>query len=232
MSDIELGKYNESIALLKDYGKEKDFVVLKKILLRAYIRSGDNSSADDILPNISLEESSNSWLEVYLFAAKEFIWMGNKNLANIYLDKIIKAVNEIEGPLDVRLSKIRAESLFFREDYAASEKVLEKLLSSNPELIYFNSLLAIVYQKSGKTSQANLRLKALENLREDYQYGNVDYALAQYYAKVSDEENTINFLKKAIVEGHWFETGSFQNDPLLKTYFDTESFKQILTSRH
>ena len=232
MSDIELGKYNEAIALLKDYGKEKDFVVLKKILLRAYIRSGDNSSADDILPNISLEESSNSWLEVYLFAAKEFIWMGNKKLANIYLDKIIKAVNEIEGPLDVRLSKIRAESLFFREDYEASEEVLEKLLSSSPELIYFNSLLAIVYQKSGKISQANSRLKVLENLRKDYQYGNLDYALAQYYASVSDEEKTINFLNKAIAEGHWFETGSFQNDPLLKAYFETEFFQQILTLRH
>jgi len=86
-----------------------------------------------------------------------------------------------------------AESLYFREEYQQAEKVLEKLLLANPELIFQNSLQAIVYQKSGKTSRANSRLKVLEELRENYQYGDVDYALAQYYANVSDEENTIKF---------------------------------------
>lgn len=232
MADIELGKYTDAIALLRDYGKEKGFVVLKNILLRAYIRSEDYTTAEEILANVPLTTSTITWLDAYLFAAKELLWMGNKKLANIYLDKIISVINEIEVPLEIKLSKIKAESLFFREDYKASEKVLEKLLSINPKLIYFNSLLAIVYHKSGKTSQANSRLKVLEDLRQDYQFGDVDYALAQYYANVSDEENTIKFLTKAIAEGHWFETGSFQNDPLLKAYFGTEAFDRILKFWH
>jgi len=125
-----------------------------------------------------------------------------------------------------------AESLYFREEYQQAEKVLEKLLLANPELIFQNSLLAIVYQKSGKTSRANSRLKALEELRKDYQYGDVDYALAQYYANVSDEKNTIKFLMKSIAAGHWYETCSFQNDPIFKAFFETEAFDRILKFWH
>jgi len=232
MADIEFKRYKEAIALLKDFADEKELIKLKNVLLRAYIRSENYQAADDLLASVPFTTSEDQWMYVNLFAAKEFIWMDKQNLANKYLDKIINELGKNKENVGEDLQKLLAESLFYREDYVGSEEILEQLLNSDPELISFNALLAIVHQKNGNKPAALERLQALEDLREDYQYGNIDYALAQYYASVSDDENTIKYLMKAIAQGHWYETGSFQNDPLFKSYFETTAFKRILKFWH
>jgi hypothetical protein len=232
MADIEFKRYEKAIALLKDFANEKELITLKNVLLRAYVRSENNQAADDLLASVPFTTSGNQWMYVNLFAAKEFIWMDKQNLANKYLDSIISELIKNEGDLGEDLQKLLAESLFYREDYAESEEVLKRILNSDPKLITINALLAIVHQKNNNKPAALDRLQALEDLREDYQYGNIDYALAQYYASVSDDENTIKYLMKAIAEGHWYETGSFQNDPLFKAYFETPAFKRVLKFWH
>ncbi len=234
LADIDRKRYDEVIGLLEGFKDEKDedFTVLKKILLRAYIRAARYPLADNLLSDIKLESTSDGkWMDIYLFAAKEFIWADKQVLANIYLDNIIKVGSDKEPIPDDELY-IMAESLFYRQDYQGARPYLERLLESYPELIDQHALLAIAYQKSGDTAKANNKLQQLEDLRTDYQLGEVDYGLALYHASVNDEDKAIQFLIKAISDGHWFETATFHNDPLLKPYFETDSFKLILTSRH
>lgn len=231
MADIQRARYEDAISLLKDFADEKDYSILKKVLLRAYIRAGKYPAADDVLSSTQLKSGENEWLDIYLFAAKEFIWTDKQDLANIYLDKIISAVKEFRS-VPENLLLVFAESLFYRGEYLEAAGVLEGLLESYPGLIDYHALLAIAYQKSGKTDQALDKLEELENLRADYQLGEVDYGLAQYYATISDDTNTIKYLLRAIADGHWYETSTFQNDPLLRTYFDTDGFKRILTFWH
>lgn len=232
MADIEFKRYEEAIALLEDFASEKEYIKLKILLLRAYIRAENYTAADDLLTKVIFTTEGNDWMDVYLFAAKELVWMDKQNLANIYLDKIINELQSKNEDIGDKLQKTLAESLFYRQDFAAAEKALEKILDANPDLIDYHALLAIAYQKNDNKSQALARLQILEALRQDYQYGDLDYALARYYASISDEENTIKYLMKAIADGHWYETGSFQNDPLFKAYFQTEGFKNILKFWH
>lgn len=242
LADIERKRYKSAISLLKFAVETDDFSVLKKVLLRAYIRAGKYAMADDVLSNLQLptgeresereRERERKWVDIHLSAAKEFIWADKKDMANIHLDKIINYVDNILESIPADLVHFFAESLFYQGNYEDAAMLLESLLESYPGLIDYHALLAIAYQKSGKTSKATAKLVELENLRGDFQLGEVDYGLAQYYASISDDNNTIKYLWQAIDDGHWYETWTFQNDPLLKAYFETKSFQEILTSRH
>ena len=171
-------------------------------------------------------------MDIYLFAAKEFILAGNKILANNYLDKIIDGITA-HGMADSKEKQILlAESLYYREKYLQAETILEELLTEDPSLITQTALLAVVYHKNGKPAKAVAQINNLEGLRANYQYGTISYALAQYYAAVADEKNAIDYLTKAVAEGHWYETSAFQNDPFFKAYLQTDKFKRVLSYWH
>ena len=72
-------------------------------------------------------------------------------------------------------------------------------------------------------------LRALDNQRGDYQYGRVDYGMAQYYAAVGQEDKAMDHLLKAVAAGKRFTPDAFKNDVHFKPYLDKEAFKQVLT---
>jgi hypothetical protein len=65
-------------------------------------------------------------------------------------------------------------------------------------------------------------------MRADYQFGSVDYALARYYASLSDEEQALGYLLKAVAAGRWYAPDSFQNDPFFTDYLETNTFQRIM----
>lgn len=231
LSDIELKKYDDAIALLDDFSNLKGYAMLKKVLLRAYIKSGNMAEAQQTLSTILLTNSK-EWMGIYLFAAKEFLIMDNKELANQYLDKIIDGIDATGNVNSNEKQEVLAESLVLREKYDRAEVLLEELLKENNALIPQTALLAIVYQKNGKPTKEDVQVKKLEGLKSSYQYGNVSYALAQYYAGISRDKRAMDYLTKAVAEGHWYETSSFQNDPFFKAYLQTDAFKRVLTFWH
>ena len=68
----------------------------------------------------------------------------------------------------------------------------------------------------------------MNTLRASYQFGEIDYGIAQYYATINDKENTFDYLRKAVASGWWFTTTSFQNDPHFLIYKDSQEFNDIL----
>ncbi len=231
LADIELKKYDEAIALLDGFSDLKGYAMLKKVLLRAYIKSANNESAQKLLSRIMLTNPQ-EWMDIYLFTSKEYVIQDNKELANQYLDKIIAALVSAGTTNSRERQIVFAEALFLREKYPEAEAVLEELLKEDPSLIPQTALLAIVYQKNGRLTNAENQLKHLQAIKAKYLYGSVSYALAQYYAAIADEENAMNYLVRAVAEGHWYETSAFQNDPFFKAYLQSEGFKRILTFWH
>ncbi len=228
LSAIELKQYKEAIALLDNFSNLKGYAMLKKVLLRAHIKSANYETAQKLLSTI-LFTNSQDWMDIYLFAAKEFILGENKVLAQQYLDQIIDGITAADQTKSLEKQLVLAEALFLREKYSQAEVILEEVLMNAPSLIPQTALLAIVYQKNDKRTEAEGQIKDLEGLKTEYQYGSVSYALAQYYAAMSDEKKAMDYLIKSVAEGHWYETSSFQNDPFFKTYLQTEGFKRVLS---
>jgi hypothetical protein len=81
-------------------------------------------------------------------------------------------------------------------------------------------------------TKANQTLSDLEALRQDFQYGSLDYALGQYYALTNDPENTQKYLLKSVASGYWFTNNSFQNDAHFKNIKSESYFKEILNFWH
>ncbi len=232
MADIERKRYDDAIKLLSDFATQEGFSVLKKVLLRAYIRAGKYASADDVLSKLPSKPGDNQWIDIHLSAAKDFTWADKKDMAKIYLDKIIETAEEGWKSIPDEKVYLFAETMFYREKYQEAAILLERLLESYPGLIDYHAMLAIAYQKSGQTTKAEVKLDELEDMRAGFQLGEVDYGLAQYYASISDEKNTFKYLWQAIYDGHWYETWTFQNDPLMRPYFETGDFKLILKKWH
>lgn len=236
LADIEFKKYKDVIDQLSQFSNAQGLLKLKKILIRAHIKTGDFAKADKILKDIQINIQASAkeydWLELFLFNAKDLLLQDERNLANVYFDKIIEEVQEAPDSIKTKNKEIVAESLFFKGAYEGAETLLEEVLAEQPQLIEQNAMLAIAYQRNGKTNEAKRQLANLEGLRAKYQYGSVDYALAQYFAAIGDDQNTFNHLKKAVAAGQWYGPNSFQNDPLLKSYSKKDDFLKIMNYSH
>lgn len=231
LADIELQRYDQAIALLSPFAKEGGYYSLKEILLKAHVKAGNKVEIDRLLDDFQLILEEDDWIKLSFYSAKQFLLLKDGETANLLLDIAIEAIkNPKDGALQKR--KLLAEGLFLRANYQEAETVLEDVLRSDPESIFFTTLLAIAYAENGKQNQAQVKINALEMLRADYQYGAVDYALAQYYAAIDDEEQAIRHLLKAVAAGRWYAPESFQDDPLFLAYFETEAFERVMNFWH
>ncbi|MGB5371861.1 MAG: adenylate/guanylate cyclase domain-containing protein [Flavobacteriaceae bacterium] len=228
LADIELQKYSEAIELLSPFENENEYKKLKKVLIRAHIKLGNLAVADSLISNLQLTMKEQDWMEITLFNARDLMLQDQGKRSRFFLDKIIKAIQASPNSEDVAYQQMLAECLFLSEAYVQAQTVLGKLLRTHPDLTYHTVLLAICNQKNGEIPEAGKQLEHLESLRGAYQYGSVDYAFAQYYAAIGDENNMIKNLIRAVAAGRWYDTTSFQNDPLLQKYISTPPFNNIM----
>ena len=88
------------------------------------------------------------------------------------------------------------------------------------------------YNKNGEIKKAETLLKQIDKMRSDYQYGDVDYSMARYFANAGDENKTMEYLLNAVAAGKRFNPDDFQHDILFKPYVGTEAFNLIMNYWH
>ncbi len=237
MAQIELGKPLEAVALLTDPAKLnfEDIWILKKILIRAHIRAGNYDAALGLLNALIAPEENPALLpELMLSAAKDFLREGETPTASGILDKAVdgflkKEVRDYSSALsDYRLG----ESFFYKGSYAEALPYLENGYQSDSLDFNYGALYAISLQKTGQEDKAALLLRAMNERKAEFQFGELYYSLAQYYAATGQDEACLDNLLKAIADGHWYETDGYQNDPLLQPYFNTDGFRKAMTYWH
>ena len=102
------------------------------------------------------------------------------------------------------------------------------MYSQEPENSDVLVKLAISNQKIGKVADAEKNLNTLENLRADHQFGEIDYALGQYYAATDNETELYKHLLKAAANGHLYHWKFFKNDPQFIDYNKTKAFEEVM----
>ena len=225
-ADIELGNYKEAIDILNEVNKSLDSFYLKKTLLTAYVRSGDTSSVERILRDLKMSSSDYKLKDAYLFTGKEFIMMDQKEKADVYLDRIIQM-----GSME-KNDENYALALYFKGDmHNAVEKLLplDQMDPENPDII---TKLAIAYSLIDDQQKVDKYLKDLQRLSTDYQFGEIDYAFAQYYAAVDDKEMMLKHLLKAVSKGLRFKNDTYHNDPHFVKYKNESGFQKVLQFWH
>ena len=229
LSDLETGNPGKAIELLEPFAKTKDNKMLKEVLVRAYIKSGKpNEIITDLISNFQRTSGQRQWQELSLYTGKEFLFKEENELANAYFDPLIKSLDKEDVANEDNL-RLLAFAHFYKENYQKAEGYLESLLKLNPRRkIAYYSALAISYQKNNKPKKAEAVLKKLHEERNAYDYGHIDYALAQYYATISDDVRAIEYLFRAVTAGKWYTPDAYHNDRFFKPYLGSKEFNEIL----
>ena len=220
LADVQLEKYDRAITLSQKILNEVDSELLKKPLISAMIRSSRNADLNEFLYQQELILAPQQLHELYILAGKEYLLKYDKPSADIYLNKAKILDNRL---LD---KTFLAETLFYLRDYHQSESEYKMLFENDPGNIDILGKLILSNFMAGDTREAEKNSQALEQLRGKYQFGEIAYVLAQYYALAQEEDKMYRQLLKSIAEGHLFLSSTFQNDPIFRDYLNTEKFQQ------
>jgi len=222
MADIQLEKYDEAITLLTETIKKIDEFYLNKPLASAYIRSEKDTELDKLVAHVELTADKEDLNILYQFIGAEYLLKKNKELANKYFNKIIQN-NLLEKNSSL------AEAYYFTEDYKNAALIYQDLYDTDPEDLTYTSRLASCLTKNHKIEEGANMIQKLEGLRADYQYGEVDYLIAQHHAVTGNEDQVFESLLKSISKGNYYTISSFQNDPHFTKYLGNIKFESILT---
>lgn len=225
-ADIELKRYSKVIDLLNPFSEGVSHVFLKKPLITAYIKNGDIQVADEILGRFELATEPEIWKELFIYEGKMFLLVGEEDKANEYFNKII------ETEATEKTMVYHADALYYMKDYAKAEEVLEEIYKKDPKNSDALTKLAISKLKNNKPEEATSFINQLDNLREEYQFGAIDYRWALYYAALNDINKVRRHLYHAVAAGKRYHANNFQNDPELASYFNSDSFKSLLKFWH
>lgn len=215
-SHISLGQYQEVLNL----PYEKKFYEDPYIV--ALVRLG---KLNELNAYLSLKEARATKTQVEkarLLAAKQFLILRSEN-ARHFLQTILTGEGDVLKRIDAAI---------WLEEFSIAKKEALIALKLYPEKIQVTFQLALIAQKLGDEKLAIEMLERLEGLRKPYQYGSVDYAFAQYYASIGNQELMTEFLLKAVASGAFFTLHNFQNDPYFMNYRETESFKHAMSFWH
>ncbi len=222
-ADIELKRYQQVIDSLPPITNTIESGFVKEPLIMAYVRSGNIDALNEQFERWNLSmENKKELIDLYFIAGNEFLLVNDLDNATAYFDKVINSPESIKGPTDM------ANSYYFKQDYKTAQNLLENIHTNKPNNIDVVVKLAISNYKNGNTSRADQFIKSLDGLRTDFQFGQVDYGMAQYYAVLNDEKKALEYLLKAVASGRWFTTTTFQNDPHFLNFKDKEEFRRIL----
>ncbi len=229
MSNLELGEVEETIELLQPFARAAGLHRIKTPLIKAHVMAGNLKEVNEIMEIIRLLDEVEFWEESMLNTSLELLKKGYRSEAETFLKQLLAFYDEKGDSLTGEQKELRAQAFFYLEDYEKTESALEEILKKDSENHTLLALLAISQFKNGQPEEAEKTLSMLNEGRSKFQFGNVDYAMAQYYAAIGEEQTAMDFLLKAVASGKRFTSVTFQNDLLLQPYLNTPAFDKIAT---
>jgi len=222
MADVELKNYTGAIKLLSEIPLTKNNVYLFNPLIAAYIRSGKIKSLNNLLDAVKLKTTFTNWQSSYYFTAKELLLQNRNKLATTYFNELIKSYNQQNKNLTC------AKALFYVKDYNTSQNILKVLYKSDSKNINYVSWLANIYLLNNNKEASLKLIDKLVSLKSNYDFGNIAYNLAHYYALKKNSSMAMKYLFNAVAQGKNYTLFTFQNDPIFKDIFKEKAFQKIL----
>ncbi len=220
LSELALQEFDSVFHYLEPNYKSATQDYFIRPLIAATIRS--KKAVNNLLERSKLMLAPENYQSIVLLTGMEYLLQGNQKLANLYFDQVI-ATDSTQDYINNT-----ALALYYKKDYAKAIPYFESLIQQNPEVLENYAYLAIAYQQEENFQLANAQLNKLVSMRSDYQYGEVDYLLARFYAAQSDGKLVLNHLLKAVAAGCLYTPAYFQNDPHFNVYLEKPEFEHVM----
>ncbi len=219
----ELGDYKKAKTLLEPISVKINNSRIYNVLTQAYVKSNDSIKLLQFMDRFALTADSESLNDLNLLLGKTFLVAENSDKASNHFNAIVD-----NNPSNKHL----AESYYYNNDFEKAEDILLNLYKEDSEDFGVISKLGVSYYKNGKVAKATELINSMENLRTAYQFGSLDYALAQYYAAIGEKDKAIESLEKSIANGYLYRITSYHNDSHFIEYLNDPKFQDVLTYWH
>jgi hypothetical protein len=224
---IDLGKPQEAVDLLAPYKNLSGHRLANEALLMAYVKLEDAIAASRLMNNAKLTSDTGLWHKLSLFGGKEFLREGNPEIANLYFDGLISDLEEEPSKMTNRSKTYVGQAYYFKGDYKKAQPYL-KAVYDKTNSIEILPLLAVSQYKNDKTNEALALIAQLNAMRAPFQFGEIDYRMAQYYAATGDKSKAMDHLLKAVAAGYRYTPSAYQYDLHFKEFVNTEAFNEIM----
>ena len=229
MSNLELGEVEETIELLQPFARSAGLHWIKTPLIKAHVLAGNLKEVNEIMEIIRLLDEVEFWEQSMLSTSLELLKKGYRSEAESILKQLLAFYADKGNSLTDDQKELQAQAFFYLQDYEKAESSLKEYLKGSSEKHTLLALLSVAQFKNGKPGEAEKTLSMLNEDRAKFQFGNVDYALAQYYGAIGEGEKAMGYLLKAVASGKRFTNATFQNDLLFQAYLETSAFDKITT---
>lgn len=120
-----------------------------------------------------------------------------------------------------------------KKQYQNAIRHLDKLRQKDTTNLKVLGYLANAYAALGNKTEAQQTIDQLDLLKKNkYQYGEIDYLKARYYAVNKKDKEVLFYLKRAVSAGYLYTIYRYQYDPHFLPYINTPEFNEIMTYWH
>ena len=220
----ELGEFQRTIALLEPivHTIQRDY--LYRILAIAYAETSQDDKITDLLNKLELTGELQDAFDVRYYVGRTYLMRDQPEKAKSYLESLA-------GQSRAKPEQI-AEALYFAGDFGQAALAFEVVEKTPYNNLSRSAMKAVCYFKDGKEEMAKALIESFEDMRDEFDFGDIEYAYAIYYAATGQDELALRELQKSVARGKKYYPTDFQNDPNFKDYVDTPTFQSIMTYWH
>ena len=191
-------------------------------LIRLAARESDTTLINQIIQRAKIQlEDKTSHRYLYYLAAEYFQLMNKDKFVEVYAQKTIDAYQS-------KPDRTVARAYYLLGNYQKSIRLFDVLIAQNSKHIANIGQRAIIQSKLGKLKEAEQAISTMENLRSEFQFGEVPYQQARVYLSMGKTDHALLKLEQAIREGARFYYWLFENDPDLMALFENPRFQEIV----
>ena len=220
--EMEMGRYGQALEAAQLLNKYVTNAMGTEVLIKSYAATKQWSELDRFIISREGMNSSASQEELYLDAAKACLQFGSDQHA---ADFMVKAKQKIDDETDPFTA---AEIYMMQQDWATSAQFLKQLLRKDSAHLEALGYLAGLALRQGQSELGERYIGDLMQLKKPYQFGKIDYHLAQAYTLGLDTEQAISSLQNSVRQGHRFNFGHFHQDFIFSTIREQKAFQEVL----
>ncbi|MEH6407518.1 MAG: hypothetical protein V7767_09570, partial [Leeuwenhoekiella sp.] len=221
LAELELKQYDSVLHYSMPVYKLEEQESFLNPMIVAYLNLNRDPMELINTPGLRLSKEKRS--KFLLYAGEQSLLVSNQDAADVYFDQVLGS-DTLEVP-----HKIIGEAAYYKKDFKKAIAEFLKVKQQDSLNLDAISFLANSYARLDQNKEAQQEIELLKSLRDDYQFGKIDYLMARYYAVLKDDTQALYYLNRAVAAGFLYTLYYYQHDPHFIPYLDTPEFNKVMT---
>lgn len=222
LMDLENGDPETGIATALKLRKNGGGNFGRSLLIRSYVQAQQWEKMEEFIESEGMGTRGKDLFPLYHWAAGESVLQGHMERVKKYAE--LARDNFTNGSDTIQMVKV----LIILKAWEEAKDLLSDYLENQPDDYAANAYLAGIYLQQSAMTEAEKYIEILNDLRAPFQFGVIDYRLAQAYMIGGNTDKALDYLKVAAVNGQRYIWSQFDNDYIFAPILDDPRMEGIL----